>query len=109
MHFFSAIAASAALAGVANALGSSLKEVTDFKAGPTKAGMYVYIQPHSSNLHPLFWQSTTAPEPLKSTSLEATMQVLQTHTASLSSTPTRLHLEAAGCRIDHVPDPRQGW
>jgi len=43
MLFFLTIVASAALAGVANALGSSLKQVTDFNAGPTKAGMYVYI------------------------------------------------------------------
>jgi len=43
MHFLSTIAASVALAGVANALGSSLKQVTAFNAGPTKAGMYVYI------------------------------------------------------------------
>jgi acetylxylan esterase len=43
MHFFSTIFASAALAGVANALGSSLKQVTAFNAGPTKAEMYVYI------------------------------------------------------------------
>jgi len=48
MLFFSTLAASVTLAGVPDAL-TSLKQVTGFNAGLTKAGMYVYIQP--SNLY----------------------------------------------------------
>jgi acetylxylan esterase len=43
MRFFSTLATSVALAGAANALTSSLEQVTGFNAGPTNAGMYVYI------------------------------------------------------------------
>jgi len=48
MQFFSIIAAVFAVANVANALTSSLQQVTGFNAGPTKAGMFV------SQLHN-FW------------------------------------------------------
>jgi len=41
MQFFSIIAAVFAVANVANALTSSLQQVTGFNAGPTKAGMFV--------------------------------------------------------------------
>lgn len=40
---FSILTASAVLLGLSDALTSSLKQVTAFTAGPTKAGMYVYV------------------------------------------------------------------
>jgi len=43
MHFLPTLASAAALMSVGNALTSSLKQVTAFTAGPTKAGMYIYV------------------------------------------------------------------
>jgi acetylxylan esterase len=43
MHYISAIATLFSLASLGNALNSSLQHVTGFTAGPTAAGMYIYV------------------------------------------------------------------
>jgi acetylxylan esterase len=43
MRFLPSLAGTFALASLANALTSSLQQVTSFTTGPTNAGMYVYI------------------------------------------------------------------
>jgi acetylxylan esterase len=43
MHFFATAGSLLALTSLGNALSSSLQQVTRFNAGPTAAGMYVYI------------------------------------------------------------------
>lgn len=43
MRFFLALAALFALGGVANALTSSLQQVTSFTSTPTGAKMYIYV------------------------------------------------------------------
>ena len=53
MHFFSTLAASFALASIANALSSSLQQVTGFNSGPTAAGMYVYVPTSKKSLAPV--------------------------------------------------------
>ncbi len=53
MRFLSALAASFTLANVASALTSSLQQVSGFNAGPTRAGMYVYIPTTKKPLAPI--------------------------------------------------------
>jgi acetylxylan esterase len=53
MRFLSAVAASFALGGVANALTSSLQQVTGFTSTPTGAKMYIYVPTTKKTLAPI--------------------------------------------------------
>ncbi|CZR54576.1 related to acetylxylan esterase (subclass of the carboxylic acid esterases) [Phialocephala subalpina] len=58
MHFFSTVAAAAALAGLVNAdayvaAAGPLVQVSAFKDGPTKAGMYVYVPTKKADKAPI--------------------------------------------------------